>query len=60
MNSRVVLEHIQRTQVAKPERDPKQWARDLKARHERGEKLAAHQITAYRQALGMEGRMPWQ
>lgn len=53
MNKKAVLEHIQHTQVAKPQRD-------LKARHERGEKLGPHQITAYRQALGMEGRMPWQ
>ena len=40
--------------------DGKDWARELKARHEHGEKLGLYQITAYRQALGMEGRMPWQ
>lgn len=43
-----------------PEIDPKGWAKKLKARHERGEKLGAHQISAYRQALGMEGRQSWQ
>lgn len=43
-----------------PAVDPKDWARKLKARDERGEKLGAHQITAYRQALGMEGRQSWQ
>lgn len=43
-----------------PVQDPKGWARKLKARHEKGEKLAAHQINAYRQALGMEGRQSWQ
>lgn len=43
-----------------PARDPKQWARDLKARHDRGEKLGGHQINAFRQALGFEGRQSWQ
>lgn len=43
-----------------PALDPKDWARKLKARHEKGEKLAPHQITAYRQALGFEGRQSWQ
>lgn len=43
-----------------PKLDPKDWARKLKSRHDKGEKLAAHQITAYRQALGMEGRQSWQ
>ena len=40
--------------------DGKDWARKLKARHEHGEKLGPHQITAYRQALGLEGRQSWQ
>lgn len=43
-----------------PAVEPKDWARKLKARHDQGEKLAPHQITAYRQALGMEGRQSWQ
>ena len=43
-----------------PKADPKDWARKLKARHDKGEKLAAHQIAAYRQALGFEGRQSWQ
>lgn len=43
-----------------PAVDPKDWARKLKARHDKGEKLASHQITAYRQALGFEGRQSWQ
>lgn len=43
-----------------PARDPKQWARDLKARSDRGEKLGGHQINAFRQALGLEGRQSWQ
>lgn len=55
-----VVGHV-KTKLSKfPQREPKQWARDLKARHDGGEKLAAHQITAYRQALGMEGRQSWQ
>lgn len=41
-------------------KDGKDWARKLKARHDHGEKLGAHQITAYRQALGFEGRQSWQ
>lgn len=32
-------------------RDPRQWARDLKARHERGEHLTAFQVACYRDAL---------
>ena len=43
-----------------PVKDPKDWARKLKARHERGEKLGGHQIAAYRQALGLEGHQAWQ
>ncbi|MBF6631845.1 MAG: hypothetical protein ITG01_11950 [Comamonas sp.] len=39
-----------------PKLDPKDWARKLKARHERGEKLGAHQISAYRQALGIRAK----
>lgn len=37
-----------------PARDPKDWARALKKRHDKGEKLGAHQIKAYRQALGLQ------
>lgn len=43
-----------------PAIDPKDWARKLKDRHDKGEKLAGHQVIAYRQALGMEGRQSWQ
>jgi len=43
-----------------PAVEPKAWARKLKARHDSGEKLALHQIAAYRQALGMEGHQAWQ
>ena len=43
-----------------PKRDPKQWAWDLKVRHEKGEKLGAHQVTAYQQALGLAGHQSWQ
>lgn len=42
------------------EKDPKSWAKKLQRRHEGGEKLGPHQIRAYREALGIEGRMPWQ
>jgi hypothetical protein len=34
-------------------RDPLQWARDLKARHEAGECLHALQVAMYRAALGI-------
>lgn len=55
-----VVSHV-KTKLSKfPQREPKQWARDLKARHDRGEKLGGHQINAYRQALGHEGRQSWQ
>ncbi|MDH0363451.1 hypothetical protein [Comamonas aquatica] len=43
-----------------PAVDPKGWALKLKARHERGEKLGSHQVHAYRQALGLDGRQSWQ
>ena len=36
------------------EKDPKEWAHMLRRRHEAGEKLGRHQISAYRQALGYE------
>lgn len=53
--------NVVKTKLSKfPQREPKQWARDLKARHDRGEKLGGHQINAYRQALGHEGRQSWQ
>ncbi|WP_272970433.1 hypothetical protein [Comamonas terrigena] len=42
------------------EKDPKGWARKLQQQHEAGKKLGAHQIRAYRQALGLEGRQSWQ
>lgn len=55
-----VVSHV-KTKLSKfPQREPKQWARDLKARYDRGEKLGGHQINAYRQALGLEGRQSWQ
>lgn len=41
-------------------KDPKAWAHKLQKRHESGEKLGAHQIRAYREALGLDGRQPWQ
>ncbi|MNT07761.1 hypothetical protein D3C72_1424760 [compost metagenome] len=41
-------------------RADKEWAKRLKARHDGGEKLGKHQIDAYRQALGLQGRMAWQ
>lgn len=43
-----------------PKRDPKQWAYDLRDQHQAGKALGPHQIRAYREALGIEGRMPWQ
>ncbi|MDR3004424.1 MAG: hypothetical protein LBV14_09335 [Acidovorax sp.] len=39
---------------ASAQKDPKDWAYRLKRRHESGEKLGRHQISAYRQALGFE------
>lgn len=55
-----VLGHVKKKLSKFPQRDPKQWARDLKARYDKGEKLGAHQIVAFRQALGHEGRQSWQ
>lgn len=55
-----VVQQVKAKMSKFPPREPKQWARDLKARHDRGEKLGGHQINAYRQALGFEGRQSWQ
>ena len=44
----------------KPKNDGKDWARRLLARHEAGERLRPYTLTCARQALGMEGHMPWQ
>ena len=35
-------------------RDPLQWAKDLKARHESGEPMAYLQVKMYREALGIK------
>lgn len=42
------------------QKDPKAWARKLQQRHEKGEALGGHQIRAYREALGLDGRQAWQ
>lgn len=42
------------------QQDPKEWARKLQQRHQSGEKLGGHQIRAYREALGVDGRQSWQ
>ena len=44
----------------KPKNDGKDWARRLLARHEAGERLHPYTLTCARQALGMEGKQPWQ
>ena len=44
----------------KPKNDGKDWARRLLARHEAGERLRPYTLTCARQALGMEGKQPWQ
>ena len=43
-----------------PHGDAKDWARRLLARHEAGDSLRPIQLRFARQALGMEGHMPWQ
>lgn len=40
--------------------DPKEWARRLQERHQKGEKLTPWQIQCYQEALGMKGKQPWQ
>ena len=44
----------------KPKNDGKDWARVLLARFDAGEKLRPIQVRFAREALGLEGRMPWQ
>ena len=39
--------------------DGKDWARRILARDEAGEKIRPYTLTSARQALGLEGRMPW-
>lgn len=39
--------------------DGKDWARAIMARSEAGESIRAYTLLSARQALGLEGRMPW-
>ena len=43
-----------------PKHDPKEWAKRIVARHESGERIRPITLRFAREALGMEGKMPWQ
>ena len=43
-----------------PKYDPKEWAKRIVARHESGERIRPITLRFAREALGMEGKMPWQ
>lgn len=43
-----------------PKRDGRDWARSIIARDEAGDKIKPYTLQCAHQALGMEGRMPWQ
>lgn len=40
--------------------DGKDWARRIMARQEAGDRIRPYSLKCARQALGMEGKMPWQ
>lgn len=42
-----------------PKHDPRDWAKRIVARHEQGDRINPTTLKFARQALGMEGRMPW-
>ena len=46
--------------VLAPAADPKEWARRIMARSEAGDKIRPYTLLSALQALGMEGKMPWQ
>lgn len=62
-DERVVAEQIAKQtglkQALAPAADPKDWARRILARSEAGESIRAYTLLSARQALGLEGRMPW-
>lgn len=62
-DERVVAEEMAKQlgikKAMQPLVDGKEWARRLMARHEAGERLRPYTLTCARQALGMEGKMPW-
>lgn len=55
-----LAKHVRESFGTEAKKDPKAWAHKLQKRHESGEKLGVHQIRAYREALGLAGRQPWQ
>ena len=63
-DERVVAEQIAKQtglkQALAPAADPKDWARRILARSEAGDKIRPYTLLSARQALGMEGHMPWQ
>ena len=63
-DERVVAEEMAKQlgikKAMQPLVDGKEWARRLMARHEAGERLRLYTLTCARQALGMEGKQPWQ
>jgi hypothetical protein len=63
-DERVVAEQIAKQtglkQAFAPVGDPKDWARRTVLRHEAGDKIRPYTLQSARNALGMEGRMPWQ
>ena len=63
-DERVVAEQIAKQiglkKALAPAVDGKEWARRIMARSEAGDKIRPYTLTCARQALGMEGKMPWQ
>ena len=63
-DERVVAEEMAKQlgikKAMQPLVDGKEWARRLMARHESGERIRPYSLQCARQALGMEGKMPWQ
>lgn len=61
-DERVVAEQIARQtglKQAMARSDPKDWARRILARDQAGDKIRPYTLLSARQALGLEGGMPW-
>ena len=55
-----MAKQLELKQALAPKADEKGWARALVTRSEAGEKIPPYSLLCARQALGLEGRQPWQ
>lgn len=55
-----VAKQLELKKALAPRADMKSWARIILSRAEAGERILSYTLNSARQALGLEGRMPWQ